>query len=370
MIQGGAQENTLLTLQGLKRDTPWEIHLAFGPEIGEEGSLVEAARATGITLDPLRFLRRNLDPWNDLRACRELIEYFERERFDLVHTHSSKAGILGRIAARRAGVPRIMHTIHGLAFDTFQPAWRRFIYRQAEQVAAAHCDGIIGVCQTMLDEALAAGIGNRAMLRMIPSGFDLEPFLAVKPRAPDGRFVVGMVARMFEFKGHEDLMKLAPALLGEWNDLDLRIVGDGPLRRDWEAWMVEHPQWKSRIQFPGRVAPRDVAAEMERMDMILHLSWREGLARSIPQALAARRPVCVYDAGGAREIVRRGETGWILPPGDLRGVIEAIRTIKRDPEVARAAAERGCERVKKLFAVEAMQRAILNLYRESGLVVP
>ena len=103
MILGGAQENTLLTLEGLRRDTPWEVHLAYGPETGEEGSLVDAARALGVVLCPLRFMRRNLHPLDDARSYFELKKLFRRERYDLVHTHSSKAGVLGRVAARRAG---------------------------------------------------------------------------------------------------------------------------------------------------------------------------------------------------------------------------------------------------------------------------
>src|SRR6185369_1722314 len=105
MILGGAQENTLLTLQGLRRDTPWEIHLAYGPEIGQEGSLIDHVRNLDVVLHPLQHLRRNVNPWDDFLGYRELIEYFGAEKFDLVHTHSSKAGILGRIAARKAGVP-------------------------------------------------------------------------------------------------------------------------------------------------------------------------------------------------------------------------------------------------------------------------
>jgi glycosyltransferase involved in cell wall biosynthesis len=364
MILGGAQENTLFTLQGLKRDTDWEVHLAYGPELGKEGSLIEESRGLGVILHPLQHLRRDLHPWQDYLAYKELIEYFRCEKFDLVHTHSSKAGILGRIAADKAGVPHIVHTIHGLAFDDYQSALKNWLYIRAERAAARHCHQIFSVCRTMIDQALAAGVGKEAMFRTIYSGFDLKGFLAVKPRVSRSRLVLGMIARMFEFKGHEDLMKLAPMILKKWDNVDFLIVGDGPMRTDWDRWISEHPQWKNRIEFGGRVKPHEVPAQFEKMDMLLHLSWREGLARTIPQALAAGRPVCVYDVGGAREIVKNGRTGWIVPPGDLDGVVEAISEMKRNPREAARMAEEGRERVINIFGVETMQREILETYRE------
>jgi glycosyltransferase involved in cell wall biosynthesis len=367
MIQGGAQENTLLTLKGLKRDTGWELHLVCGPEIGEEGSLVEETRKLGVTIDSLHHLRRNLHPWHDAMALRELKEYLARERFDLVHTHSAKAGILGRIAARQVGVPRIVHTVHGLAFDEYQPAWRNAIYRAAERMAASRTDRFIAVCRIMAERALEAGMGNPSIMRVIYSGFPMAEFLALGPPSRGEGFVVGMVARMFPLKGHEDLMKLAPRLLGQQPDLRLLLLGDGPMRRDWERWVADHAEWRDRIEFAGRVPPSEVASQVARMDLVLQLSWREGLARTLPQALAAARPVCTYDIGGAKEIVQNDETGWIVPPGDLDGVAKAVHSARSTPDHARKLALRGREKVRELFDVETMQRQILELYREMGL---
>jgi glycosyltransferase involved in cell wall biosynthesis len=368
MILGGAQENTLLTLQGLRRDTPWEIHLAYGPE-QDEGSLVEEAQKLGVVLHPLKSLKRNLNLWDDLRAHEELLNFFRDEDFDLVHTHSSKAGVLGRIAARGAGIPRIVHTIHGLAFDDYQPCWKNAIYVAAEQWASENCDFIIGVCQTMIDQALAEGIGSRSAMRAIYSGFPLDSFLSIQPRSSDNRFVIGLVARMFELKGHEDLMKLAPKIFQHWEDVDFLVVGDGPLRQQWDAWLSVHSKWKSRIQFVGRVAPDQVAQQIQKMDLVLHLSWREGLARVIPQALAAARPVCVYDIGGASEVVENGKNGWIVRPGDLKKIEEVIEILKSNRSLVRTMGECGRERVRNRFAVETMQREILKVYQELGLRV-
>ncbi len=367
MILGGAQENTLLTLEGLRRDTPWAIHLAYGTEVGSEGTLLPQAAALGVHLHPLRFMRRDLHPLDDGAAYFELRRLLARERFDLVHTHSSKAGVLGRLAARHAGVPRIVHTIHGLAFDEYQPAWRHFIYRAMERLAAGRGDMTLAVCEAMARQALEAGVGDRTRMRVVFSGFPLDEFLKLPSRPLDGRWVVGLIARMFPLKGHEDLMKLAPMILNEWDDVDFRVVGDGPLRGAWEAWLAQHPQWRERVILAGRVSPDEIPSQIERMDLVIHLSWREGLARVIPQALAAGRPVCSYDVGGAGEVVRNGVTGWIVPAGDLAGVRQAIGAAKADPAAARKMAEAGREEVRARFAVEVMQREIVKIYREMGL---
>jgi glycosyltransferase involved in cell wall biosynthesis len=366
MILGGAQENTLLTLQGLARDTDWEIHLAYGPDVGGEGSLVEEARSLGIAMDPLTHLHREAGLW-DLRAYHELAEYFSEHQFDLVHTHSSKAGVLGRIAAQRADIDRIVHTIHGLAFDEYQTPLKNWMYVTAERVAAEHCDKIISVCDTMIEQALAYGVGTRSRMKTIYSGFPLGSFLRVAPKKLSTPFVVGVVARMFPLKGHEDLMKLAPMILQRWKDVAFRIVGDGPMKQEWEAWLGKHPEYHQYFNFVGRVSPDEIAGQIEQMDMVLHLSWREGLARVIPQSMAASRPVCAYDIGGASEIIEENATGWIVRPGDFGSILKTIKKIRENPELAATVCLRAKNKVEEMFSVEKMQEKILAVYRELGL---
>jgi glycosyltransferase involved in cell wall biosynthesis len=364
MILGGAQENTLLTLHGLKQRPSCDVHFACGPEISSEGSLLDEVSKLDIPIHIIPHLRRNLHPLDDILAFKELIEYFQQHAFDIVHTHSSKAGTLGRIAARRAGIPLIIHTIHGLAFDTYQSRLRNTIYIAAERIAAQNADVQIAVCKTMAQQALDAGIGKPDATRTIYSGFSLDPFLKVPPREKDGRFVIGLIARMFELKGHEDLMKLAPSLLKQSPHVYLRIVGDGPLQPQWKQWTQRWPQFESRVHFSGKVMPSQVPEELKHMDALLHLSWREGLARTIPQALAACRPVCVYDIGGASEIVQNGQTGWVLAPGDLAGVAQAVEEMQTNPALAQRLAQEGQSQVRALFAVEKMQNEIFETYQK------
>jgi glycosyltransferase involved in cell wall biosynthesis len=366
MILGGAQENTLLTLECLKKATPWELHLAHGPEF-DEGDLAKEAEELGVRLHLVRSMQRNLNPVNDFKCYMELVRFFSKNKFDLVHTHSSKAGIIGRIAARDAGVTRIVHTIHGLAFDLYQPAWKNLLFRSAEQIASSHCDAIVSVCETMKKAAIDAGLGSASSIRTIYSGFDLEPYLKIDKRASDGRFVVGTIARMFPHKGHEDLMKLAPQLLEKRENLDFLIVGDGPLRAAWDDWLREYPQWKDRFTFPGRISREDVPMYLSRMDAFLHLSWREGLPRTVAQALAAAKPVCVYDIGGTCEIVDDGVTGFLVSPGDFEGIIRGVEQIRGHPKAARIMGENGREKVRSLFSLEKMRDDILHLYRNLGI---
>lgn len=366
MILGGAQENTLLTLQGLKRDTDWEIHLAYGPDVGGEGSLVEAARNLGMIMDPLKHLHREAGWW-DVRAFQELLEYFSEHSFDLVHTHSSKAGVLGRVAARRAGVERIVHTIHGLAFDEYQSWLKNRMYVAAERIAAENCDKIISVCDTMIEQALAYGVGKRSQMKTIYSGFPLDAFLGVAPPRASKSFEIGVIARMFPLKGHEDLMKLAPRIFERWADVRLRIVGDGPMKKNWDDWLKLHPEHGTRIHFVGRVFPHQIVAEIEKMDMVLHLSWREGLARVIPQAMAASRPVCAYDIGGAREIIKNDVTGWMVRPGDLQEILQVIWKIRENSRVVQNVILQARDVARERFSIETMQREILAVYRALDL---
>jgi len=195
----------------------------------------------------------------------------------------------------------------------------------------------------------------------------LEPFVGIPQREMNGRFVIGMIARMFPYKGHEDLMKFASQLLGKWTDVDFLIIGDGPLHSGWDEWIKTHPQWKSRFVFTGRVAPEEIPACLQKMDVLIHLSLREGLPRTVAQALAAAKPVCVYDIGGTSEIVENEVTGFLVSPGDLRGMVNRIDQIRKSPKASRLMGEKGREKVRSLFSPEKMGNEIIQLYKELGV---
>ena len=288
-------------------------------------------------------LVRPLHPWKDCLAWKKLTELFRARRPEIVHTHSGKAGILGRLAAARAGVPIILHTIHGPSFGPFQGPLANSLFRAAERYAARVTTHFVVVAEAMKQQYLAAGIGRPDQYTKIFSGFPLEPFLSstndlqLRARlglAPDD-IVIGKIARLFKLKGHDDLLAVAPGLVRLCPQIKFLLVGDGPWRGRLEN-QARSLGLEKHVVFTGLVAPAAVPPLVGIMDMLVHLSLREGLPRALPQALAAARPVVAYDADGAREVCLENETGFLLRPGDLPGLRERLLRLARDPALAPA----------------------------------
>ena len=175
LIIGGAQENTLLTCRGLAQ-RGHRVTLIAGPETGPEGSLWSDAENAGCELITLDSMRRAVNPLRDRRARNELSSLLRKAKPDVVHTHSSKAGILGRSAAARAGVPVIVHTIHGMSFNRTQPYWLRSAYRMLERRAARHTTAFVSVADAMTDQAVAAGLAPRDRFVTIRSGMETDRY--------------------------------------------------------------------------------------------------------------------------------------------------------------------------------------------------
>lgn len=375
LIVGGAQENTLATVKGLRQREGIEVKLISGPATGPEGSLEEEARTVPGLLHLLPSLVRPVHPWKDVRACVALLHQFRSFQPDLVHTHSGKAGVLGRLAARRAKVPLIVHTLHGPSFGPFQGTVPNLIFRQAERVAGLCTTHFIAVADSLIRQYLAAGIGRPEQYTRIYSGFDLQPFLQTRNDLAwrrrwgiqPGDFVVGKIARLFKLKGHEDLLRAAPALVRECPQIKFVLVGDGSCRQRWEA-EVARLKLPRHFLFTGLVPPAEVPRWVGIMDVVVHLSRREGLPRALPQALAAGRPVVAYDCDGAGEVCRHGETGFLLPPG--ADIVPAILTLARDPVLRRQLGEAGRHWVCREFDVALMVERIWQLYQQLRLAPP
>jgi glycosyltransferase involved in cell wall biosynthesis len=368
LIVGGAQENTIASVLGLRAKPGLEVSLLSGPTTGPEGSLESSVAGIPGLLTMIPELIRPVSPWHDWLALRKLTAHFRTQRPDLVHTHSGKAGVLGRLAAHAAGVPDIVHTIHGPSFGPFQGALANFAFRAAERRAGRVTTHFVSVANAMTEQYLAAGIGRPEQYTRIFSGFDLDPFLNAKNDptlraklgiAPDD-FVIGKIARLFEHKGHEDLFAIAPTLARTNPKLKFLLVGDGALRPRFQQLATQ--LMPGQCIFTGLVPPGDVPALVGVLDAVMHLSRREGLARVLPQALAAGKPVIAFDCDGARELCRDGETGFLLAPGDVEGLVKRIEQLAFDRQLCERLGTRGRELVKENFPVQRMVDELHALY--------
>ena len=373
LIVGGAQENTIASVLGLREKTGLEVDLVAGPTVGPEGSLESAFAGCPELLTIVPELVRPLHPWKDALAWRQLARLFHARRPDIVHTHSGKAGILGRLAAARARVPIILHTIHGPSFGPFQGPVANSVFRSAERYVSRVTSHFVVVAEAMKQQYLGAGIGRPDQYTKILSGFSLEPFLAatndLKLRARLGLaaadIVIGKIARLFKLKGHDDLFAIAPALVRSCPRIKFLLVGDGVWRGRFEA-QARSLGLEKHVIFTGLVSPGTVPSLVGIMDFLMHLSLREGLPRALPQALAASKPVVAYDSDGADEVCLDHETGFLVRPGDLSGLSKRLLQLAQDGPLRQRLGHRGQQFVQERFAVQRMVDELYHLYLRLG----
>jgi glycosyltransferase involved in cell wall biosynthesis len=369
LIIGGAQENTLLTVEGLIQRHGDDAVLITGPAEGPEGDLFERARRLGPRLEVMPELVRAIRPFNDARAYRLLRKAIRRLKPEVVHTHSSKAGILARAAAWDERVPAVVHTIHGLPFGPSETPVRNRLYIALERRAARRCHAIVSVCDAMTEQALAAGVGQPAQYQTVYSGMEVDAFLNPGRPRDEVRRELGLagdqvafatVARLFERKGHDDILAAAPQVLAANPNVRFVFIGSGILRVPLEE-RAERLGVRHAIHFTGLVPPDRIPELLGAVDGVVHPSLREGLARVLPQALIVGRPVISYDIDGAREVVLP-ETGILLPPRDISGLVAAVLRLAGDPALRAAMGSEGRRRFAHQFRRETMVDQLRSLY--------
>jgi glycosyltransferase involved in cell wall biosynthesis len=357
---------------GQQRNPRYRVTLLCGVDEGPEGNLHERARAAGVDLVLLPSLVRPIRPLVDLKAFGQLYRFIRRGRFDIVHTHSSKAGILGRIAARLAGVPIVIHTLHSLVFHEYQAAWKNRLYIRLKKFCAPLTDMLISVNDKTTQGALAAGIGKPAQYVTIYSGIELDPFLDVDrklsvPEAkrrlgiPPDAPVVGKIARLFPLKGHDQFFDAAARIARVEPRTWFLLVGNGSLRAKLEE-RARELGIAERTLFAGLVPPEQVPDHLQAMDVVVHSSLREGIARVIPQAGAVAKPVVAFAMDGAPEVIRDGRSGYLVPPRDTAAMADRVLDLLASSERRLAFGRAGREFAAAHFRVELMIERINAVY--------
>lgn len=371
LIIGGAQENTLLTCEGLAQ-RGYQVTLISGPTEGPEGSLVPRARGGGFRFLELPELVRAVHPWKDLRARARLRALFQRLRPDVVHTHSSKAGILARLAAHAAGVPILVHTIHGMSFNRTQPWPVRRFYALLERRAAAHTHALVAVADAMVEQSLTARIAPPDRFVRIYSGMPLGPFepglydrTAVRASwgvsPADDVVVVGTVARLFRRKGYEQLIPILAEAARRESRLRFVWIGDGAQRGLFER-ELERRGLRERTVLTGLVAPEEIPRLLAGFDILAHASQWEGLPRAVVQALLMQVPAVAFELDGTPEVVLDGRTGRLVPPGDLAAFATALVELARQPQERRRLGAAGRAHCLERFDARRMVEEIERLY--------
>ncbi len=355
MIVGGAQENTLFTIVG-HIQKGHEVVLITGPSPGPEGELLKNSDFPEFEIIEVPDLVRELNLKKDYSAYKELKRILTELKFDVVHTHSSKAGILGRAAAWKARVPFVTHTVHGQAFHAYEKPWKNFLYINAERWAAKRCHKIYAVAQAMIDQCVKAKVAPREKYKVVYSGMEIGDFLNSKPEPelrkklgiPEDVKVIGAVSRLFPMKGYEYFLPVAQSIAKVCPDVHFLVVGDGSMRQWMDAEIAKHGL-TDNFHFAGLVPPDEVYRYIALMDMLIHLSLREGLPRCVVQALASGKPALGFKLDGTPEVIIDGETGYCAAAKDMKTIIASAIHILSDQELAQKMGENGKKMVAEKF---------------------
>ena len=338
-----------------------EVTFLCSDETEQEGrSFVEEIRGNGFPVHVIPMSRR-INPLADLRAIVGFYRFFRSHPVDLLHTQTAKAGMIGRVAAKLAGVPVIVYTAHAFSFHDYLPAWRRTLYAALERFAARLCNVIVVDSADVRDRGVRFGLPAEK-LRVIPMGVDTNRYSPLqraelrdearrKLGIPPEAAAVGLAARFVPDKGLDTFVEAAAIIARAHPETVFVMVGDGPLRPRIEEWIAHHGL-SSSFRLPGmqsRVEPFYAA-----MDVFMLPTLREGFGVAFCEALSMEVPVVATRIAPLTDIVLEGETGLLADPGDASAFAAAAIRLIESPSLRRSIGTRGRARVLEHFSVQRM----------------
>jgi glycosyltransferase involved in cell wall biosynthesis len=347
----------------------FEAFIVTGLDPGTGGSMVGEAEARGVPVLVEPSLVWPIRPSDDVRAIHSLSRLLRRTAPAVVHTHSSKAGVVGRVAARHAQVPAVVHTVHGWSFRPEQPALMRAAYAHIERRMARMTDALVVVAQKDADVGLDARIGVASQYHVIRSGIDIAAFhrsenegvlVRAELTVPRSAPVVGWIGRFDPIKGPAAAVRVFARVRASVPDAHLIAVGDGPLRAACET-LARELRVAEGSRFVG--VRRDVPRFLSAVDLLILTSVSEGLPRVVVEAMAAGVPVVAFDVGGLGEVIEDGVTGYLVSPGDEVGLASVAEALLGDSE-ARSVLGQHALAATESFALEVCVEQTERLYRE------
>ena len=366
---GGPAQHVILLTAGMDR-TRFLTTLITGMVGRGEGDLSSMARAWGVEPTVVSVLGPAIRPMRDMAALGTLVRLFRHLRPDIVHTHTAKAGALGRVAARLAGVPRCVHTFHGHVLEGYFSPTATQLFLRIERVLARRTDRIITVSPRLRQNLLAMGIGRPEQVEVVPLGLDLDRLLRM-PRGqtdlrtplgiPAGAPLLGIVGRLVPIKDHPTLLQALTLLPDGRQAPHLLVVGDGA-RREGLQRLTHHLGLASRVHFLGW--RDDLEAILGGLDVVICCSQNEGTPVALIEAMAAGVPVISTDVGGVGDLVAHGETGWLVPAGDPAALARGIEKLLGNAGLCRRLAATARPAVMERHHVKALIHRMETLYAD------
>jgi glycosyltransferase involved in cell wall biosynthesis len=365
---GGAQGNTLFTVANLDRSR-FEVGLITGP-----GGILddEARKIADLDLKFVSTLVRPVQPFKDLAALVEITKILKKAKPDIVHTHSSKAGIIGRLAARIAGVPKVIHSIHGFGFNPYQKFLVRWLYIYLEKLMAGCSDVLIAVAEENIKAGVRLRIGSRQLYRLIRSGVDIQKIKKAASStdvnalrqelrlSPETRVVLSVGP----FKPQKDpiaFVECAAKVVNHVPHVKFLWSGDGELRREVED-RVRELQLENVVQLLGW--RKDIPALLRLCDVFILTSLWEGLPRAGVEALIVGKPVVAFDVDGVSEIVRNETNGFVLSPGSDEEFARKLIQLLSDQNLHDRFSEGAVRTIDSSFDIHDMVRQQEELYTQ------
>jgi len=365
-VISGSGINTFLTMRGMKGNR-FESVLACAPG----GALIELVQRYGMEVKTFPSLVQPLHPMMDLKAILDLTGHLKRKPYHVVHTHNSKAGFIGRLSAKLARVPVIVHTVHGFAFHQQELPWRRFLFRNLERLASHWCDKMIFISQPLVDWALEEKIGSAGRMARIYSGIEMDRF---HPVSEEGKknlkrkwglheqdAVIGIVSKLWEGKGHALLIRAFKEIRREKPQARLVIVGEGSLMESLKD-LVTQLELSDAVIFTGFL--EDVPQILATFDVAVLPSYFEGMGRVLLEAMAMEKPVVGTAVGGIPDLIEQGMNGYLVSPGSEKELAAAVLKILDDKSLALKMGQAGRRKMTDRFSAESMVRSIENVYSE------
>jgi glycosyltransferase involved in cell wall biosynthesis len=365
---GGPSLHVILLSAGL-RPLGYDTRLVVGRESPREGNMLPLAAEKNVLCESMDGLGREIAPLSDLRALAGLIRLMRAWRPAIVHTHTAKAGVLGRLAARAAGVPTVVHTYHGHVLRGYFSPARTALFRWLETRLAAAADALVAVSESVKQDLVALGIAPSEKIRVIPLGLDLAHLAVELPHGglrgeaaiPVDAPLVGMVGRLVPIKDVPTFLRAARIVRETRPEARFALVGDGEERPALESLCRELGLSGKATFFGWR---RDLAAVYGDLDVVVNASRNEGTPVALIEALAAAKPVVATRVGGTPDLLGEGERGRLVPPGDPESLARAVLEALEGSEAARRRAQAGREYVLARHSSDRLVRDVDALYRD------